>query len=239
MFVSSTFNNFSMRLYLATVIINKRKKTTTVFFLFYSSIRIMNTDNLGVNNDPYGHHHHHHHLTHPHLLPPHHSQHSTALYCSTSNPYSELFSPFSTDFVVSHENGNTTNVPSDYLTLQNSIDYAVSHQHHQNPERTAAAVGASPSHSFATNGGYASAADYYNASLLNSKSTTNNRNHTPTNANNHSPYDGTSTASTSSPPQSTNYLNATVKQENMISGSFAIDPHNNYGRISFDDFDTN
>lgn len=189
----------------------------------------MNTDNLGVNNDPYG-HHHHHHLTHPHLLPPQHS--SSALYCPTSTSYSELFSPFPTDFINSHENGNPTHIPSEYLTLQNPLDYVVSHQHHQNTERTSAINGSnvSPSHSFTTNGSYSSAADYYNTSLLSSKSVTNNnRNNTPTNTNNHSPYDGTSTASTSSPPQSTNYLNTTVKQETMMSTPFTVDLHNNYG----------
>ena len=59
----------------------------------------MNTDNLGVSGpgvggpiDPYS----HHHLTqHHHLLPPHHSQHPSSMYCSSSNPYAELFlSPF-------------------------------------------------------------------------------------------------------------------------------------------------
>ncbi|CAF4271257.1 unnamed protein product, partial [Rotaria magnacalcarata] len=94
------------------------------------SARIMNTDNLGVSgpgigvtNDPYG----HHHLTHPHLLPPHHPQHPSALYCSSSNPYTELFSPFTTDFVTPHDAGTNNGVPTDYLTLQNSLDYVVSH----------------------------------------------------------------------------------------------------------------
>ena len=213
-------------------------------------------------NDPYG---HHHHLTHPHLLPPHHSQHPSSIYCSSSNPYTELFSPFSTDFVTSHENGNNTGVPTDYLTLHNSLDYAVSHHHHHhhhqqqqqqhlhqmantnNGERTPSSVGtgitgsdSSPSHSFATSSGYSSSADYYNTSVLNSKtsvnsstnSSANSNNTSTTNTSSHSPYDGTSTASTSSPPQSTGYLNTTVKQETMMPGPFAIDPHSNYGRYS-------
>jgi hypothetical protein len=234
----------------------------------------MNTDNLGVSvpgvgvtNDPYG----HHHLTHPHLLPPHHSQHPSSIYCSSSNPYTELFSPFPTEFVTSHDTGNNTGgVPTDYLTLQNSLDYVVSHHHHHhhqqqqqqhhlhqmtnstNGERTPSSVGtgitgsdSSPSHSFATSSGYSSSADYYNTSVLNSKANLNNTNTSNTNTNNnnnnnnntsttntnsHSPYDGTSTASTSSPPQSTGYLTATVKQETMMPGPFAIDPHSNYGR---------
>ena len=227
----------------------------------------MNTDNLGVSlpgvamtNDPYGHHHHHHHLTHPHLLPPHHSQHPSSIYCSTSNPYTELFSPFSTDFVTSHEAANNSGVPTDYLTLHNSLDYAVSHHHHHqqqqqphphqmnnttNGERTPSSVGtgitgsdSSPSHSFATSSGYSSSADYYNTSLHNSKtninnstnSNTNSNNTSTTNTSNHSPYDGASTASTSSPPQSSGYLNATVKQETMMPGPFAINPLSNYGR---------
>ena len=223
----------------------------------------MNTDNLGVRvpgvgvtNDPYG----HHHLPHPHLLPPHHSQHPSSIFCSSSNPYTELFSPFPTDFVTSHETGNNTGVPTDYLTLQNSLDYVVSHHdhhhhqqhHHQvtnsnNGERTPSSVGAgvtgsdsSPSHSFATSSGYSSAADYYNTSVLNAKvglnnsntsnTNTNNNNNTPTpNTSSHSPYDGASTASTSSPPQSTGYLTTTVKQETMMPGPFAIHPHSSYG----------
>lgn len=223
----------------------------------------MNTDNLGVSrlgvgvaNDPYG----HHHLTHPHLLPPHHSQQPSAIYCSSSNPYTELFSPFPTDFVTSHDPSNNTGVPADYLTLHNSLDYAVSHHHHHqqqqqqhlhqmtnstNGERTPSSASAaitgsdsSPSHSFATSSGYSSSADYYNTSILNSKaslnnsnaSNSNNNNNTPTtNTSSHSPYDGTSTASTSSPPQSTGYLNTAVKQETMMPGPFTIDPHSNYG----------
>ena len=232
--------------------------------MFVSSARIMNTDNLGVSgpgvgvtNDPYS---HHHHLTHPHLLPPHHSQHPSAIYCSSSNPYTELFPQFSTDFVTSHDNSSNTNVPTDYLTLPNSLDYVVSHHHHHhqqqqqqqhlhqmtnssNGERTPSSIGtgiagsdSSPSHSFATSSGYSSAADYYNSSVLNSKTglsnaNTSNSNTTPTtNTSNHSPYDGTSTASTSSPPQSTGYLSTTVKQETMMPGPFAIDPHSNYGK---------
>jgi hypothetical protein len=226
----------------------------------------MNTDNLGISgsgvgvtNDPYG----HHHLTHPHLLPPHHSQHPSAIYCSSSNPYAELFSPFSTDFIT-HDTGTNTGVPTDYLTLQNSIGYVVSHNqhHHQqqqqhlhqmtsssNGERTPSSVGtgitgsdSSPSHSFATSSGYSSSADYYNTSVLNSKTghnnantsnTNTNTNNTPTtNTSSHSPYDGTSTASTSSPPQSTGYLPTTVKQETMMPGQFAIDPHSNYGNVN-------
>ncbi|UJR16224.1 hypothetical protein I4U23_003134 [Adineta vaga] len=240
----------------------------------------MNTDNLGVSgaglgvtNDPYG--HHHHHLTHPHLLPPHHSQHSSALYCSSSHPYTELFSPFSTDFIASHDTSSNNGVPTDYLTLQNSLDYVVSqhhHHHHQqqqqqqqhlhqitsssNGERMPSSTGtgitgsdSSPSHSFATSSGYSSAADYYNTSILNSKTghnnantsstnnsinnNNNNNNNTPTtNTSSHSPYDGTSTASTSSPPQSTGYLPTTIKQETMMPGTFAIDPHSNYGNIN-------
>jgi hypothetical protein len=238
--------------------------------VFVSSARIMNTDNLGVSvpgvgvtNDPYG----HHHLTHPHLLPPHHSQHPSSIYCCSSNPYTELFSPFSSDFATPHDTGNNTGVSADYLTLQNSLDYVVSHHHHHhhqqqqqqqqqhlhqmttsNGERTPSSVGtgitgsdSSPSHSFATSSGYSSAADYYNTSVLNSKTghnntNTNNNNNTPTtNTSSHSPYDGTSTASTSSPPQSTGYLTTSVKQETMMPGSFAIDPHSNYGtnRIHF------
>jgi hypothetical protein len=232
----------------------------------------MNTDNLGVSgpgigvtNDPYG----HHHLTHPHLLPPHHSQHPSSIYCSSSNPYTELFSPFSTDFVTPHDTGTNTGVPTDYLTLQNSLDYVVSHHHHQqqqhhhqqqqqhhqhhqmttssNGERTPSSVGtgitgsdSSPSHSFGTSSGYSSSADYYNTSVLTSKTglnnthtlttNTSNNNTSTTNTSSHSPYDGTSTASTSSPPQSTGgYLTTTVKQETMMPGPFAIDPHSNYG----------
>ena len=93
---------------------------------------MMNTDNLGVagagvsvTNDPYG----HHHLTHSHLLPQHHSQHSAAIYCG-SGPYTELFSPFSTDFVSSHESGSVNGMSTDYLNLQNTIDYMGSHHHH-------------------------------------------------------------------------------------------------------------
>jgi hypothetical protein len=228
--------------------------------MFFSSARIMNTDNLGVNgpgvgvtNDPYG----HHHLTHPHLRPPHHSQHPSAIYCSSSNPYTELFSPFSADFVTSHDSGTNTGVPTDYLTLPNSLDYVVSHHHHHhhpqqhlhqmttssNGERTSSSVNtgitgsdSSPSHSFATSSGYSSSADYYNTSILNSKaglnntnSSNTNNNNTPTNTSSHSPYDGTSTASTSSPPQSTGYLTTSVKQETMMPGPFTIDPHSNYG----------
>ncbi|CAF2368457.1 unnamed protein product [Rotaria sp. Silwood2] len=229
---------------------------------------MMNTDNLGVSgpgvgvtNDPYG----HHHLTHPHLLPPHHSQHPSTIYCSSSNPYTDLFSPFSTDFVTSHDTGTNTVVPTDYLTLPNSLDYVVSHNHHHqhqhqqqqqhlhqmtsssNGERTSSSVGTginssnvSPSHSFATSSGYSSSADYYNASILNSKiglnntnTTTNNNNNTSTtNTSSHSPYDGTSTATTSSPPQSTGYLTTAVKQETMMPTPFAIDPHSNYGNIN-------
>ncbi|CAF1186292.1 unnamed protein product [Adineta steineri] len=237
----------------------------------------MNTDNLGVSgtgvgvtNDPYG----HHHLTHPHLLPPHHSQHSSAIYCSSSNPYTELFSPFPTDFITPHDTGTNPSVPTDYLTLQNSIDYVVSHHHHHqqqqqqqqqhlhqmtsssNGERTPSSVGtgitgsdSSPSHSFATSSGYSSSADYYNASVLNSKTGLNNTNTSNTNSSNnnnnnnnnnssiantgsHSPYDGASTASTSSPPQSIGYLPTIVKQETMMPGAFTIDPHSNYGNAN-------
>ncbi|CAF4726826.1 unnamed protein product, partial [Rotaria magnacalcarata] len=53
------------------------------------------------------------------------------------------------------------------------------------------------------------------------------------NTNIHSPYDGTSTASTSSPPHSTGYLTTTIKQENMMPPSFSIDPHSNYGNRKF------
>lgn len=245
---------------------NQQLNISSSLPFFSSSARIMNTDNLGVSlpgvgmaNDPYGHHHHHHHLTHPHLLPPHHSQHPSSIYCPSSNPYTELFSPISTDFVTAHENGNNTGVPADYLTLHNSLEYAVSyhhqqqhHHHHQmnntnNGERTPSSVGtgntgsdSSPSHSFATSSGYSSSADYYNTSVLNSKtsvntstnSSANSNNTSTTNTSSHSPYDGTSTASTSSPPQSTGYLNTTVKQETMMPSSFAIDPHSNYGRYS-------
>jgi len=91
----------------------------------------MNTDNLGVSgpgiNDPYM----HHHLTqHHHLLPSHHSQHPSSIYCSSSHPYTELFPSFPTDFVTPHSSGTNTGVPTDYLTLQNSLDYVVSHHHH-------------------------------------------------------------------------------------------------------------
>ncbi|CAF1670901.1 unnamed protein product [Adineta ricciae] len=181
----------------------------------------MNTDNLGVSgaglgvsNDPYG----HHHLTHPHLLPPHHSQHPSAIYCSSSNPYSELFSPFPTDFITPHDTGPNAGVPADYLALQNSLDYVVSqhhHHHHQqqqhlhpmtsasNGERTPSSVGtgingsdSSPSHSFATSSGYSSAADYYNTSVLNSKSGHNNTN--ASNTNNSTNSNNTPTTNTSS-----------------------------------------
>lgn len=223
----------------------------------------MNTDNLGVSaaglgvgNDPYG----HHHLAHSHLLPSHHPQHPSAIYCSSSNPYTELFSPFSTEFITTHEPGSNAPVPTDYLTLQNSLDYVVSHPHHHphhhqqhlhsltsasNGERTPSAMStgitgsdSSPSHSFATSSGYSSAADYYNTSALSSKaagagnSNGNNSgsNNTPTHTGGHSPYDGTSAASTSSPPQAGGYLPTTVKQETMLPGAFAIDPHSNYGK---------
>jgi hypothetical protein len=240
-------------------------------FLSFFSARIMNTDNLGVSgsgiggpNDPYS----HHHLTqHHHLLPPHHSQHPSSIYCSSSNPYTEFFPPFPTDFVTSHDNGTHAGVPADYLTLQNSLDYVVSHQHHHhhqqqqqqlqhhhhqiasssNGERTPSSVGtgincsdSSPSHSFGTSSGYSSSVDYYNTPVLTSKTsvnntntsntnTSNNSNTSTTNTSSHSPYDGTSTASTSSPPHSTGYLNTSIKQETMMPVSFAIDPHSNYG----------
>jgi hypothetical protein len=236
----------------------------------------MNTDNLGVSgpgvggpNDPYI----HHHLTqHHHLLPTHHSQHPSSIYCSSSHPYTELFSPFSTDFVTPHNNGTNTGVPTDYLTLQNSLDYVVSHHHHQqqqqqqqqqhhhhhhqiasssNGERTPSSVGtgingsdSSPSHSFGTSSGYSSSVDYYNTPILTSKTgvnnantsntnTSNNNNTSITNTSSHSPYDGTSTASTSSPPHSTGYLTTAVKQETMMPTPFAIDPHSNYGTNEF------
>jgi len=235
----------------------------------------MNTDNLGVSgpgvggpNDPYI----HHHLTqHHHLLPTHHSQHPSSIYCSSSHPYTELFSPFSTDFVTPHNNGTNTGVPTDYLTLQSSLDYVVSHHHHHqqqqqqhqqhhhhhqiasssNGERAPSSVGtgingsdSSPSHSFGTSSGYSSSVDYYNTPILTSKTgvnnantsntnTSNNNNTSITNTSSHSPYDGTSTASTSSPPHSTGYLTTTVKQETMMPTSFAIDPHSNYGTNEF------
>ena len=222
----------------------------------------MNTNNLGVSgsgvgvtsNEPYG----HHHLTHSHLLPLHHSQHPSTIYCSSSNPYTELFSPFSTDFVTPHDTGTNTGVPTDYLTLQNSLDYVVSHHQQQqqhlhqittssNGERTSSSIATgingsdlSPPHSFATSSGYSSSADYYNASMLNPKmgpnnantsttNTNNNRNTPTTNTSGHSPYDGTSTATTSASPQSTGYVTATVKQETMMPTSFVIDPHSSYG----------
>ena len=61
----------------------------------------MNTENLGISgpgingsNDPYM----HPHLTHPHhLLPP---PHSSSIYCSSSNPYAELFPQFSFHLMV-------------------------------------------------------------------------------------------------------------------------------------------
>ena len=98
----------------------------------------MNSDNLGVSgagvgvaNDLYG-HHHHHHLTHPYLLPPHHSQHPSAIYCNPSNAHSELFSPsFPSDFASADGNAG---VPPEYLHLQNPLDYMVSHHpHSQHP----------------------------------------------------------------------------------------------------------
>lgn len=232
----------------------------------------MNTENLGISgpgingsNDPYM----HPHLTHPHhLLPP---SHSSSIYCSSSNPYAELFPQFSTDFVSPHGTTNNPNISADYLTLQNSIDYVVSqhhphshhhlqqqqqqlhpsqqHHHHQltsssNGERTPSSVGtgitgsdSSPSHSFGTSSGYSSSVDYYNTPVLNSKVTANNTNASNSNSSNtsanntssHSPYDGTSTATTSSPPHSTGYLNTTIKQETMMPPSFVLDPHNSYG----------
>ncbi|CAF0802726.1 unnamed protein product [Adineta steineri] len=100
----------------------------------------MNTDNLSISgpgvggpNDPYS---HHHHLTqHHHLLPPHHSQHPSSMYCSSSNPYTEFFSPFSTDFVTSHDTSTNSGVPTDYLSLQNSLEYVVSHHHHHQQQQ--------------------------------------------------------------------------------------------------------
>ncbi|CAF3722888.1 unnamed protein product [Rotaria magnacalcarata] len=247
--------------------------------------RIMNTDNISINgsciggpSDPYS--HHHHTLTqHHHLLPPHHSQHPSSMYCSSSNPYAELFSPFSTEFVTPHDTSTHGGISSDYLNLQNSLDYAVSHHHHHqqqqqqqqqqlqqlqqqqqqqqqqqhhhhqiasssNGERTSSSIingisgsDSSPSHSFGRTNGYSSAMDYYNATVLTSKTNlntsngnaSNNSNISANNTNIHSPYDGTSTASTSSPPHSTGYLTTTIKQENMIPPSFSIDPHSNYG----------
>jgi len=235
----------------------------------------MNTDNLGVSgpgiggpNDPYM---HHHLAQHHHLLPSHHSQHPSSIYCSSSNPYTELFSPFSTDFVTPHNTGTNTGVPTDYLTLQNSLDYVVSHHHHHqqqqqqhhhhhhhqiasssNGERTPSSIGtgingsdSSPSHSFGTSSGYSSSVDYYNTPILTSKTSVNNANTSNANTSNnsntsitnntsgHSPYDGTSTASTSSPPHSTGYLTTTIKQETMMPTPFAIDPHSNYGTDEF------
>ncbi|CAF3459637.1 unnamed protein product [Rotaria sp. Silwood1] len=230
----------------------------------------MNTGNLGISgpgiggpNDPYN---HHHHLTqHHHLLPPHHAQHPSSIYCSSSNPYTELFSPF-TDFVTPHDTGTHTSVPTGYLNLQNSLDYGVSHNHQQqqhhhhhhqiasssNGERTSSSSiingingsDSSPSHSFGTSNGYSSSVDYYNTTVLtaktnlnnihtsntntsNNNNNNNNNNISTTNTNIHSPYDSTSTASTSSPPHSSGYLTATIKQENMMPPSFAIDPHRN------------
>ncbi|UJR30307.1 hypothetical protein I4U23_017844 [Adineta vaga] len=232
----------------------------------------MNTDNLGVSgpgvtglNDPYNHHHHltqHHH----HLLPPHHSQHPSTMYCSSSNPYAEFFSPFPPEFATPHDAATNANVPSDYLTLQNSLEYVVSHHHQQqqlpqpqplhhhhhhhqianssNRERTPSSVGtgmngsdSSPSHSFGTSSGYSSSVDYYNTPVLTSKTSVTNTNTSNNNSNNnntalrntnsHSPYDGTSTASTSSPPHSTGYLTTAIKQETMMPPGFGIDPHNN------------
>ncbi|CAF1662220.1 unnamed protein product, partial [Adineta ricciae] len=103
--------------------------------------RFMNTDNLGVSgpgvagfSDPYS--HHHRHLTqHPQLLPSHHPQHPSPMYCSPSNPYAEFFPPFPTEFVASHETATNATVPPDYLTLQNSLDYVVSHHHHQQQQQ--------------------------------------------------------------------------------------------------------
>ena len=185
----------------------------------------MNTDNLGVSgpgvggpNDPYS----HHHLTqHHHLLPPHHSQHPSSIYCSSTNPYTEFFPPFSADFISSHDNGTNAGVPTDYLTLQNSLDYVVSHQHHHhhqqqqqqqqhhhhqiasssNGERTPSSVAngingsdSSPSHSFGTSSGYSSSVDYYNTPVLTSKTSVNNTNASNTNTSNNS---NTSTTNTS------------------------------------------
>ena len=174
----------------------------------------MNTDNHGVGgpgvggpNDPYN---HHHLPQHHHLLPPHHSQHPSSIYCSSSNPYTEFFPPFSTDFVTPHDTGTNTGVPTDYLILQNSLDYVVSHHHHHqqqqqqqqhhhhqiasssNSERTPSSVGtgingsdSSPSHSFGTSSGYSSSVDYYNTPVLTSKRNVNNTNtpNTSTNSN--------------------------------------------------------
>jgi len=171
----------------------------------------MNTDNLGVSGsgvggsiDPYS----HHHLTqHHHLLPPHHSQHPSSMYCSSSNPYTEFFSPFPTDFVTAHDTGTNPGLPTDYLTLQNSLEYVVSHHHHHqqqqqhhhhhqiasssNGERTSSSVGtgingsdSSPSHSFGTSSGYSSSVDYYNTPVLTSKANVNNINISNTNASN-------------------------------------------------------
>ncbi|CAF1232618.1 unnamed protein product [Rotaria sordida] len=187
----------------------------------------MNTDNLGVSgpgigvtNDPYG----HHHLTHPHLLPPHHSQHPSTIYCSSSNPYTELFSPFSTDFITPHDTSTNTGVPTDYLTLQNSLDYVVSHHHnhhhhqqqhlHQmtsssNGDRTSSSSAGingsdvSPSHSFATSSGYSSSTDYYNRSIHNSKTGLNNTNTSNTTNNNNNNNTSTTNTNSHSPYDST------------------------------------
>ena len=94
----------------------------------------MNTGNLGNSEPGVGSPHDlysHHHLTqHHHLFRPHHSQHPSSVYCTSSNPYTELFSPFATDFVTSNDTGTNTGAPTDYFNLQNSLNYAIPHHHH-------------------------------------------------------------------------------------------------------------
>jgi hypothetical protein len=163
-----------------------------------SSARIMNTDNLGISgsgiggpNDPYG---HHHLIQQHHLLPSHHAAHPSSLYCSSSNAYTELFSPFSADFVASHDPAANAGAPTDYLAAQNSLDYAMSHHHAHHPshhphqlasssngERTPSSVGtgitgsdSSPSHSYGTSSGYSSSIDYYNTPVHTAKVSVNN-----------------------------------------------------------------
>lgn len=138
-----------------------------------------------------------------------HQHHPSSIYCSSSTPYTDLFSPFTSDFVTSHEPVNHPSVPTDYLLLQNSLDYVASYHSatpvhpHQLPSSSNA-------------GRTSSSMDYYhpNSSLANHPSSL-------------SPYERTSTASSSSSPRSTSYLNPTVKQE---SATFTVDRHSHsYG----------
>ena len=238
----------------------------------------MNTGNLGNSGpgadappDLYS----RYHLTqNHHLFRPHHSQHPSPICWTSSNPYSELFSPFATDFVALNDTGTNTDAPVDYFNLQNSLDYAVSyHQHHRhhhhhhhhqqqqqqhhhhhhqiasstNGECTSSSIvnnmndsNSSPSHSLGTSIGYSSPIDYYNTTILNSKTNVTNGNTSSANASNNSststsnassqsPYDDTSTASTTSPSHSIGYMTTNIKQENVILCSSAADSCSSYG----------